>query len=98
VEPLKKATEADPKNAQGWYLLGASLVGTIDSTKDCKVTSDKMECKIPEGTVEAYQKAVELDPNGTWGQQAKDGLTGLEAMSSGIQTKIGGGGNKKKKP
>jgi tetratricopeptide (TPR) repeat protein len=95
VEPLKKATDLDPKNAQAWYLLGASLVGSIDSTKDCKVTADKMDCKIPDGTLEAYQKALELDPNGLYGVQAKQGLEGLAAMSSGIQTKIG---SKKKKP
>lgn len=95
VEPLKKATELDPKSAQAWYLLGAALVGSIDSAKDCKVTGDKMDCKIPEGTVEAYQKAVDLDPNGLYGNQAKQGLEGLQAMSSGIQTKVN---TKKKKP
>jgi Flp pilus assembly protein TadD len=30
VEPLKKATELDPKSAQAWYLLGAALVGSMD--------------------------------------------------------------------
>ncbi|HYA97096.1 MAG TPA: tetratricopeptide repeat protein [Methylomirabilota bacterium] len=95
VEPLKKATELDPKSAQAWYLLGASLVGSIDSTKDCKVTADKMDCKIPEGTVAAYEKAVELDPNGPYGAQAKMGLEGLQAMSSGISTKYGGAKKKK---
>lgn len=93
VEPLKKATEADPKNAQTWYLLGASLVGSIDSTKDCKMSGEKMDCKIPDGTVEAYQKAAELDPNGTYGTQATQGLEALKAMSSGIDTKV----NTKKK-
>lgn len=88
VEPLKKATQVDPKSAQAWYLLGASLVGAIDSSKDCKMTGDKMDCKIPDGTVEAYQKALDLDPNGQYGAQAKQGLEGLKAMSSGIETKV----------
>lgn len=93
VEPLKKATETDPNSAQAWYLLGASLVGSIDSTKDCKTVGDKLDCKIPDGTVEAYQKALELDPKGPYGTQASQGLEGLKAMSSGIETKI----NTKKK-
>ena len=40
------------------------------------------------GTVEAYQKAIELDPNGPYGAQAKQGLESLEAMGVGIQTKV----------
>jgi tetratricopeptide (TPR) repeat protein len=93
VEPLQKATQADPKSAQAWYLLGASLVGSIDTAKDCKTTGGKMDCKIPDGTVEAYQKAVELDPKGPYGTQATEGLEGLKAMSSGIDIKV----NAKKK-
>jgi tetratricopeptide (TPR) repeat protein len=84
VEPLKKATELDPKNAQAWYLLGASLVGAMDYKK----VGDKMEVVVQPGTVEAYQKAVELDPNGTYGQQAKQGLEALQQIAPGIDTKI----------
>jgi hypothetical protein len=40
------------------------------------------------GTIEAYQKAVELDPTGTWGQQAKQGLEQLQLMAPGIDTKV----------
>jgi Tfp pilus assembly protein PilF len=39
VEPLKKATELDPNSAQAWYLLGASLVGSMEYKK----VGDKME-------------------------------------------------------
>jgi len=88
VEPLKKAADIDPKSAQTWYLLGASLVGSIDSTKDCKMNGAKMDCKIPDGTVEAYEKAAELDPNGPYGSQATQGIEALKAMSSGIDTKV----------
>jgi len=84
VEPLKKATELDPKNAQGWYLLGASLVGVMEYKK----VGDKMEVVVQPGTVEAYQKAVELDPNGQYGQQAKQGLDALAQIAPGIDTKI----------
>jgi len=91
VEPLQKATQADPKNAQAWYLLGACLVATADY----KQVGDKMEVTLKPGTVEAYQKAVELDPNGPYGAQAKQGLEAVQAMTGGIDTKVGG---KKKKP
>lgn len=91
VDPLQKATQADPKNAQGWYLLGACLVASADY----KQVGDKMEVTLKPGTVEAYQKAIELDPNGPYGAQAKQGLEAVQQMTGGIQTSVGG---KKKKP
>lgn len=91
VEPLKKSTDIDPKSAQTWYLLGAALVGSIETKKN----GDKLEFVIQPGTAEAYQKAVELDPNGAYGQQAKQGLEALAQIAPGIDTKVN---NKKKKP
>jgi len=84
VEPFKKSAELDPKNAQTWYLLGASLVYKMTTKK----VGDKEEVQFAPGTIEAYQKAVELDPNGTWGQQAKQGLEQLQLMAPGIDTKV----------
>jgi len=84
VEPLKKATELDPKSAQAWYLLGAALVGSMDY----KQVGTKLEVIVQPGTVEAYQKALELDPNGTYGQQAKQGLEALQELAPGIDTKL----------
>jgi tetratricopeptide (TPR) repeat protein len=84
VEPLKKATEIDPKSAQAWYLLGASLVGAMEY----KQVGDKMQVVVQPGTVEAYQKAVELDPNGPYGQQARQGLEALAQIAPGIDTKV----------
>jgi len=84
VEPLKKATELDPKNAQGWYLLGASLVYNMTT----KRVGDKEEVIFAPGTIEAYQKAIELDPNGMYGQQAKLGLEQLQQMAPGIDIKV----------
>lgn len=84
VEPLKKATELDPKSAQAWYLLGAALVGSMEY----KQVAGKYEVVVQPGTVEAYQKALELDPNGTYGQQAKQGLEALQEMAPGIDTKM----------
>jgi tetratricopeptide (TPR) repeat protein len=92
IEPLKKATELDPKNPQAWYLLGACMVA---DPSIYKTTGDKIEVHPLPGTVEAYQKAIDLDPTGTWGTQAKQGLEQLQQLTGGIDTKIGG---KKKKP
>jgi tetratricopeptide (TPR) repeat protein len=84
VAPLQKSVELDPKNAQAWYLLGASLVSKMTS----KQNGAKMEFVLAPGTLEAYQKAVELDPNGPWGQQAKQGVEQLQAIIPGIDTKV----------
>ena len=84
VEPFQKSAELDPKNPQTWYLLGASLVYKMTTKK----VGDREEVIFAPGTIEAYQKAVELDPNGTWGQQAKQGLEQLQLMAPGIDTKV----------
>ncbi len=92
IDPLKKATELDPKSAQAWYLLGACMVA---DPSIYKTVGDKIEVTPKPGTLEAYQKAIELDPNGPWGTQAKQGLEQLQQLTGGIETKVGG---KKKKP
>src|SRR6267378_2253083 len=84
VEPFQKSAELDPKNPQTWYLLGASLVYKMTTKK----VGDREEVRFAPGTIEAYQKAVELDPSGTWGQQAKQGLEQLQLMAPGIDTKV----------
>ncbi len=89
IEPLQKSVEIDPKSAQAWYLLGASLLMKMTTKK----VGDREEVQLAPGTVEAYQKAIDLDPNGPWGQQAKQGITDLKALGAGIETKV----NMKKK-
>lgn len=89
VEPLKKSTELDPKSAQSWYLLGTVLVGTMGFKK----VGDKDVPDVQPGTVEAYQHAIELDPSGPWGTQAKQGLDMLNQIAPGISTSV----NAKKK-
>ena len=85
IEPLHKALELDAKSAQAWYLLGAALVNTMGFKQE----GDKVIPILQPGTIEAYQKAIELDPNGPYGVQAKQGLEALEQMGiSGIQTKV----------
>ena len=89
IEPLKKSAELDPKNAQTWYLLGAALVYKMTIKK----VGDKDVPEFAPGTIEAYQKAIELDPNGQYGAQAKQGLEQLQMMAPGIDMRVG----KKKK-
>jgi len=62
VEPLKKATELDPKNAQAWYLLATCM---MSDPSVFKTSGDKIEVHPLPGTVEAYQKAIDLDPTGS---------------------------------
>ena len=89
IEPLQKSAELDPKSAQTWYLLGACLIYKMTVKK----VGDKDVPEFAPGTIEAYQKAVELDPNGPFGQQAKEGLAQLEQMKPGIDIRV----TKKKK-
>jgi tetratricopeptide (TPR) repeat protein len=80
VEPLQKSAELDPKSAQTWYLLGACLI--------YKMTVKKVGDKdVPEFA------PVELDPDGPFGKQAKEGLEQLQQMAPGIDIKV----NAKKK-
>jgi tetratricopeptide (TPR) repeat protein len=84
IEPLQKSAELDPKNAQTWYLLGACLIYKMTVKK----VGDKDVPEFAPGTIEAYQKAVELDPNGPFGQQAKEGLAQLQQMAPGIDIRV----------
>jgi tetratricopeptide (TPR) repeat protein len=90
VPDLQKATEIDAKDTQAWYLLGGAYTGLIDS----KQTGDKIVYIIPPGTAEAYQKVIDLDPNGPYAAQSKTMLDSLAAMGGGVSTTVG---EKKKK-
>ena len=93
IEPLQKATTLDPKNATAWLLLGIAMVNTMEF----KTEGDKITPVMKPGTIEAYQHAIDLDPNGQIGAQAKDGLASLQAMGVGITTKVGEAPPKSKK-
>jgi tetratricopeptide (TPR) repeat protein len=84
ADPFQKSLAIDPKNAQTWFLLGQCLMNTMGSRQE----GDKIIPVIQPGTVEAFQKAVALDPGGTWGTQAQQDLDALQAMGLGIETKI----------
>jgi len=85
VPALQKATQSDAKDVQAWYLLGGAYTGMIDS----KQTGDKIIYIIPPGTAEAYQKVIDIDPNGPYAAQAKTMLDSLAAMGGGVSTTVG---------
>jgi tetratricopeptide (TPR) repeat protein len=89
IEPLQKSAELDPNSAQTWYLLGACLVYKMTVKK----VGDKDVPEFAPGTIEAYKKAVELDPDGVFGKQAQEGLAQLQQMAPGIDIRV----TKKKK-
>jgi len=90
VPVLQKATQIDAKDPQGWFLLGSAYTGMIDSKQE----GDKIVYIIPPGTADAYQKAIDIDPNGPYAAQSKTMLDSLTAMGGGQATSIG---EKKKK-
>ena len=73
IGPLQKATVLQPQDALAWKLLGDSLLSTITS----KSQDGKTVYVIPPGTVEAYQRYLQLDPNGPYAGQVKSALEGL---------------------
>jgi tetratricopeptide (TPR) repeat protein len=94
IDPLKKSIELDPKSAQSWYMLAGALLAGADQKKE----GDKIVIVFLPGTVEAYQKCIELDPNGGYGSQCKESLVGLQAMGAGIDTKLKNKPPPKKQP
>ncbi len=88
ADAFKKATEADANFADAYYQLGVSLTGmaAVDP-KTGKVQP------VP-GTVEAFQKYLQLAPTGPNADAAK-GL--LDTMTGAVTTQIGSAPDKGKK-
>jgi tetratricopeptide (TPR) repeat protein len=84
VDPLQKATQANPKDAQGWYLLGSALTAMMD----CKQEGEKMTCTLAPGTQEAYQKCIDIDPASGLGKACKENLDGAVAAAGGADTTV----------
>jgi tetratricopeptide (TPR) repeat protein len=69
---FKKAIEIDPKHADSYYQTGVYLIGKASFAADGKVTPVA-------GTVEAFQKYLELAPTGQFADSAKAMLESLNA-------------------
>ena len=83
VDLLKKATEAEPNNQQGWFLLGAALAANMQVEQ----TGEKINFKFPPGTAEAFQKCIELDPKSAIAELARKNLEEFKSMGLGVDTK-----------
>lgn len=70
-EAFKKAIELTPTYADAYYQYGVTLVG------QAKIDPGTGKVTPVPGTVEAFQKYLELQPNGQWSQSAKEMLTSL---------------------
>lgn len=90
VTPLQKASQANPKDAQTWYLLGSALAATIQTTQE----GDKLIYNIPPETLEAYQNCVANSPNSPLAGQCQAALDGLKQLSGGEDITVK---NRKKK-
>lgn len=84
VDAFNKAIAADPKNAEAYYLKGTDLIGMAKTDSNGKVIA-------PPETAEAFQKYLELEPNGIHSADAKSMLA---LVGSTVETNYG---NKKKK-
>jgi tetratricopeptide (TPR) repeat protein len=83
VDLLKKATDAEPNNQQGWFLLGAALAANVAAEQ----AGDKLTFKFPPGTEEAFQKCISIDPKSPMADLARKNLEELKAMGLGVDTK-----------
>jgi len=82
ITAFDKVIAADPTKADAYYWKGVNLIGKAT------LKGDKMVA--PEGTAEAFQKYLELQPEGKLAQPAKDMLASIGAT---VETGFG-----KKKP
>ncbi len=71
-QAFKKAMELDPKHADSYYQWGVYLLGKASFAADGKVTPVA-------GTVEAFQKYLELAPTGQFADSAKGMLASMDA-------------------
>ena len=70
IQAFTKATEANPNFSNAYYQLGMALVGNAETQPDGTV--------VPaDGTVEAFEKYIELEPQGQFTAAAQSMLTGL---------------------
>jgi tetratricopeptide (TPR) repeat protein len=81
IAAFDKAIAADPAKAAAYYWKGINLIAKETIGKDGKAVA-------PEGTAQAFQKYLELDPSGPFAQPAKDMLASIGApVETGFGTK-----------
>lgn len=83
ITAFDKVIAADPNRADAYYWKGVNLIGKATLSKEGKM-------QAPQGTAEAFQKYLELQPTGTYADAAKQMLT---SIGGSVETSFG---NKKK--
>jgi tetratricopeptide (TPR) repeat protein len=78
VAALDKAIQLDPKRADAYYLKGQNLIA--------KATTKGDKMIAPAGTAEAFNKYLEMEPNGKFAEVAKQMLT---AIGAPVETSFG---------
>ncbi|MEO8026228.1 MAG: tetratricopeptide repeat protein [Bryobacteraceae bacterium] len=84
-EAFKKAIELDPNYADAQYQYGIYLIGKATTTPDGKITP-------PAGTKEAFEKYLQLKPDGPFADGAK---AMLQSMGATVETNFEKPGQKK---
>lgn len=84
IAAFDKSIAADPTKADAYYQKGVNMIG--------KATLQGSKTVAPPGTAEAFQKYLELQPNGPYADVAKQML---ETIGASVETTYG---SKKKTP
>ena len=87
VKAFDKCIQADPTKADAYYQKGVNLLGKATMKPDGTMNA-------PEGTAEAFNKYLELDPNGKYADGAKQMLASIGAK---VETSYGKAKTPKKK-
>ena len=73
IDAFRSATETDPNYANAYYQLGMALVGMAETKEDGSVVPAP-------GTIEAFEKYIELQPSGPYAQSAQGMVQGLSVQ------------------
>lgn len=82
IAPLEKATQLNSQDALAWKLLGDALTNTVTS----KSEGGKIVYFVPPGTLEAYQRYLQLEPSGPYAGQVQAALEGLSKLTKSAST------------
>ena len=83
AEAFDKAIAADPTKADAYYWKGSNLIALATADSSGKLSA-------PDGTAEAFQKYLELQPSGPHAEEAKQMLAALnQTVQSSYGTKKG---------
>lgn len=87
IDAFRKATEVQPNYADAYYQLGIAMVGAAQIGEDGSI-------KPVEGTVEAFEKYIELKPGGAMAASAQ---AMIQSLTGSVDTKFTDPNRKKKR-